>query len=43
MTDTVLSGEDIRDRIGRLPRLRFAVLPTPLQSCERLTVMPIAA
>ena len=37
MTDTVLSVEEIRDRIGRLPRLRLAVLPTPLQSCSRLS------
>jgi len=37
MTDTILSGEEIRDRIGRLPRLRLAALPTPLQHCPRLS------
>jgi len=37
MTDAVLSGEEIRDRIGRLPRLRLAALPTPLQPCPRLS------
>ena len=37
MMDTVLSGEEIRDRIGRRPRLRLAVLPTPLQPCPRLS------
>lgn len=37
MTNIVWSGEEICDRIRRLPRLRLAALPTPLQPCPRLS------
>lgn len=32
-----MNVEEIRERIGHLPRLRLAALPTPLQSCPRLS------
>ena len=37
MTSPVLSRENIRDRVARLPRIPLAVLPTPLEHCTRLS------
>lgn len=37
MTDVILGHEGIRGRIGRLPRIRLAALPTPLERCDRLS------
>ena len=35
--NTILSSEELRNRIDLLPRLRLAHLPTPLEYCPRLT------
>jgi 1-aminocyclopropane-1-carboxylate deaminase/D-cysteine desulfhydrase-like pyridoxal-dependent ACC family enzyme len=33
----MISRDELRERIGKLPRVRLGHLPTPLEFCERLT------